>query len=106
LSPKVKETQNDQITKDDDFNLEENLERISKNLSKLSKSEKMEFLKQESPELFELSKDFNEKVPFRRFCLQKPRFAIFLLEGQRTCRQADANTRAHQQRVTEALQRQ
>ncbi len=45
-----------------DFDENENLEKISKNLSKLSKSEKMDLLKQESPELFELSKDFDEKV--------------------------------------------
>lgn len=41
---------------------EENLERVMKNLSKMSKKEKIDFLKQESPELFELVRDFKEKV--------------------------------------------
>jgi hypothetical protein len=49
-----------------DDDLDENLKRISKNLSKLTMSEKMDFLRQESPELFELAKDFNEKVWLRR----------------------------------------
>lgn len=44
---------------------EENLERVMKNLSKMSKKEKIEFLKQESPELFELVRDFKEKVDIR-----------------------------------------
>ena len=35
---------------------------IAKNLSKLSKKKKLELLKQESPELFELVRDFREKV--------------------------------------------
>jgi U3 small nucleolar RNA-associated protein 3 len=41
---------------------EDKLEKIAKNLSKLSKKEKLEILKQESPELFELVRDFREKV--------------------------------------------
>jgi U3 small nucleolar RNA-associated protein 3 len=43
---------------------EDKLEKIAKNLSKLSKKEKLEILKQESPELFELVRDFREKVNF------------------------------------------
>jgi U3 small nucleolar RNA-associated protein 3 len=41
---------------------EKNLEKIAKNLSKMSKKEKFEFLQQESPELFELVRDFKAKI--------------------------------------------
>ncbi len=41
---------------------EKNLEKIGKNLSKMSKKEKFEFLQQESPELFELVRDFKAKI--------------------------------------------
>lgn len=41
---------------------EENLQRVAKNLEKMSKKEKLDFLQQESPELFELVSDFKEKV--------------------------------------------
>jgi U3 small nucleolar RNA-associated protein 3 len=41
---------------------DKNLERIAKNLSKMSKKEKFEFLQQESPELFELVRDFKAKI--------------------------------------------
>ena len=38
------------------------LEKIIKNFDKMNKSEKLEFLKNESPELFELINDFKQKV--------------------------------------------
>lgn len=41
---------------------EESVQKVMKNLSKLSKKEKLDFLKQESPELFELVRDFKEKI--------------------------------------------
>jgi U3 small nucleolar RNA-associated protein 3 len=44
------------------FLSDDKLEKVVKNLSKLSKKEKIELLKQESPELFELVRDFREKV--------------------------------------------
>jgi hypothetical protein len=47
---------------ENDFNKEENFEKIFKNLSKMSKKEKLEFLQQESPELLELVRDFKLKV--------------------------------------------
>lgn len=40
----------------------EDVEKIANNLSRMSKSEKLDFLKQESPELFELVREFNAKV--------------------------------------------
>lgn len=43
---------------------EETLQRVAKNLDKMSKKEKLDFLQQESPELFELVRDFKEKVNF------------------------------------------
>lgn len=43
---------------------EESVERVIKNLSKMSKKEKLDFLQQESPELFELVRDFKEKVNY------------------------------------------
>lgn len=42
--------------------IDKNLEKISKNLEKMSQKEKIEFLRQESPELFELVRDFKEKM--------------------------------------------
>lgn len=51
-----------------DLDDEENLEKIAKNLTKMSKKEKLDFLKQESPELFELVRDFKEKVNLFFFC--------------------------------------
>ena len=47
---------------ENDFNNEDNFEKIFKNLSKMSKKEKLEFLQQESPELLELIRDFKLKV--------------------------------------------
>ena len=41
---------------------EELMQKIAKNLDKMSKKEKLDFLQQESPELFELVRDFKEKV--------------------------------------------
>jgi U3 small nucleolar RNA-associated protein 3 len=41
---------------------DESIEKVIKNLSKMSKKERLDFLKQESPELFELVRDFKEKV--------------------------------------------
>lgn len=46
------------LDRDDD----ESVQKVIKNLSKMSKKEKLDFLKQESPELFELVRDFREKV--------------------------------------------
>ena len=43
---------------------EKTLQRVAKNLDKMSKKEKLDFLQQESPELFELVRDFKEKVNF------------------------------------------
>lgn len=45
-----------------DDDIEKNLETISKNLEKMSSKEKIDFLRQESPELFELVRDFKEKM--------------------------------------------
>ncbi|CAF0854545.1 unnamed protein product [Brachionus calyciflorus] len=42
--------------------IDQDMKTISKNLSKLSKKEKLDFLKQESPELFELVRDFKQKM--------------------------------------------
>jgi hypothetical protein len=50
-----------------DASSEGGLEKIMKNFDNMKKSEKLEFLKSESPELFELIKDFKEKV-FDSFC--------------------------------------
>lgn len=50
-------TLEDKKTLDDD-----EIKKIAKNLTKLSKKEKLEFLKQESPELFELVRDFKLKI--------------------------------------------
>lgn len=41
---------------------EDNFEKILKNLTKMTKKEKLDFLQQESPELFELIRDFKSKV--------------------------------------------
>ncbi len=41
---------------------DDRLQKIAKDLSKLSKKDKLEMLKQESPELFELVRDFQEKI--------------------------------------------
>lgn len=41
---------------------DEAMQKVAKNLNDLSKKEKLELLKQESPELMELVKDFKEKV--------------------------------------------
>lgn len=41
---------------------DESVRKVIKNLSKMSKKEKLDFLKQESPELFELVRDFREKI--------------------------------------------
>jgi U3 small nucleolar RNA-associated protein 3 len=41
---------------------DEMLQKIAKNLDKMSKKEKFDFLQQDSPELFELVRDFKEKV--------------------------------------------
>jgi len=41
---------------------EETLQRVAKNLDKMSKKEKLDFLQQESPELLELVRDFKEKL--------------------------------------------
>lgn len=41
---------------------DEGVQRVIKNLTSMSKKEKIDFLKQESPELFELARDFNAKV--------------------------------------------
>jgi U3 small nucleolar RNA-associated protein 3 len=46
----------------DKLNDEANFERISKNLCKMSKKEKFDFLGQESPELFELVRDYKAKL--------------------------------------------
>jgi U3 small nucleolar RNA-associated protein 3 len=51
------------LERDDDFT-EEKLKKIAKNLDKMTKKEKLDFLQQESPELFELVRDFKEKVEF------------------------------------------
>lgn len=51
------------LERDDDFT-EEKLKKIAKNLDKMTKKEKLDFLQQESPELFELVRDFKEKVKF------------------------------------------
>ncbi len=40
----------------------ENLQKIAKNLSTMSKKEKLDFLQRDSPELFELVRDFRLKV--------------------------------------------
>ena len=40
----------------------EDVEKIVNNLTRMSKSEKLDFLRQESPELFELVREFNAKV--------------------------------------------
>jgi len=45
-----------------DLNDGENFEKIVKNLTKMSKKEKLSFLQQESPELLELVRDFKLKV--------------------------------------------
>jgi len=52
---------------ENDFNNEANFEKIVKNLSKMSKKEKLEFLQQESPELLELVRDFKLKVVKNNF---------------------------------------
>ena len=41
---------------------DQKLEKIAKNLSKMSKREKLDLLKQESPEMFELVREFREKI--------------------------------------------
>ena len=41
---------------------QENLQKIAQNLTSLSKKEKLEFLQRESPELFELIREFKLKV--------------------------------------------
>jgi len=40
----------------------ENLQKVAKNLTSMSKKEKLEFLERESPELFELIRDFKAKL--------------------------------------------
>lgn len=49
---------------DDEELDQETLKKISKNLSIMSKKEKLDFLQRESPELFELIRDFKLKVYF------------------------------------------
>ncbi len=46
---------------------QENLQKIAKNLSIMSKKEKLDFLQRESPELFELIRDFKTKVEKDRY---------------------------------------
>ncbi len=41
---------------------DENLQKIAKNLSSMTKKEKLDFLERESPELFELIRDFKSKM--------------------------------------------
>ena len=47
---------------DNELMEKENLQKIAKNLSVMSKKEKLDFLQRESPELFELIRDFKVKV--------------------------------------------
>lgn len=51
---------------------DESIEKVIKNLSKMSKKEKLDFLRQESPELFELVRDFKQKVFSQSVHLKSP----------------------------------
>ncbi|RNA06434.1 something about silencing 10 [Brachionus plicatilis] len=50
------------LGEESDDEMEKNFETISKNLEKMSTKEKLEFLRQESPEFLELVRDFKEKM--------------------------------------------